>query len=254
MVGSCWGGGMKSGRMGVASGFRGSAARTTAVPRCAGMTHLGNRMKIEAITLREIRKCRWCISSRPASDAPPSARILLVTLHGDGLEGWGECVAGEDPFYSEEYIEARGMTMRVTWRRRCWAKIVRRRARCRRCWRVSRDIAWPRRRWKTRSGTPKRRRKNFRCGSCWAARGARSPAACQHRHSGFARATVAEDRNRAGRRIPAHQGEGEAGMGRRGAGEDPRPLAGDSAELRRQLRLHARRCRPPEGLRPTSIC
>jgi O-succinylbenzoate synthase len=28
-----------------------------------------------------------------------------VTIHADGLEGWGECVAGEAPFYSEEYIE-----------------------------------------------------------------------------------------------------------------------------------------------------
>ena len=32
-------------------------------------------------------------------------RVLLVTLHGDGIEGWGECVAGEDPYYSEEYID-----------------------------------------------------------------------------------------------------------------------------------------------------
>ncbi len=32
-------------------------------------------------------------------------RILLVTIHADGLEGWGECVAGEAPYYSEEYIE-----------------------------------------------------------------------------------------------------------------------------------------------------
>ena len=32
-------------------------------------------------------------------------RILLVTVHCDGLEGWGECVAGEGPFFSEEYID-----------------------------------------------------------------------------------------------------------------------------------------------------
>src|SRR5271165_6940633 len=32
-------------------------------------------------------------------------RVLLVTLHCNGLEGWGECVAGEGPFYSEEYID-----------------------------------------------------------------------------------------------------------------------------------------------------
>jgi O-succinylbenzoate synthase len=32
-------------------------------------------------------------------------RILLTTLHTDGPEGWGECVAGEDPFYSEESVD-----------------------------------------------------------------------------------------------------------------------------------------------------
>src|SRR5258708_15809246 len=32
-------------------------------------------------------------------------RILLLTLHTDGPEGWGECVAGEDPFYNEESID-----------------------------------------------------------------------------------------------------------------------------------------------------
>jgi len=32
-------------------------------------------------------------------------RILLVTLHTSGPEGWGECVAGEDPFYSEESVD-----------------------------------------------------------------------------------------------------------------------------------------------------
>src|SRR5215813_8945304 len=32
-------------------------------------------------------------------------RILLVTVHSDGLEGWGECVAGEDPFYSDESVD-----------------------------------------------------------------------------------------------------------------------------------------------------
>ena len=32
-------------------------------------------------------------------------RILLLTVHTDGPEGWGECVAGEDPHYSEESID-----------------------------------------------------------------------------------------------------------------------------------------------------
>ena len=35
-----------------------------------------------------------------------SRRILLVSVEGNGLRGWGECVAGEDPFYSSEWIES----------------------------------------------------------------------------------------------------------------------------------------------------
>ena len=32
-------------------------------------------------------------------------RILLVTVHAEGVEGWGECTAGEGPFYNEESID-----------------------------------------------------------------------------------------------------------------------------------------------------
>ncbi len=32
-------------------------------------------------------------------------RILLLSIVADGVTGWGECVAGEEPFYSEESIE-----------------------------------------------------------------------------------------------------------------------------------------------------
>jgi O-succinylbenzoate synthase len=32
-------------------------------------------------------------------------RIILVTVHADGLEGWGECVADEHPFYNSESTE-----------------------------------------------------------------------------------------------------------------------------------------------------
>jgi o-succinylbenzoate synthase len=61
-------------------------------------------MKIEAITLREINMplVHFFETSFGRTYA---RRILLVTLHSDGLEGWGECVAGEGPFYSEEYID-----------------------------------------------------------------------------------------------------------------------------------------------------
>jgi O-succinylbenzoate synthase len=31
--------------------------------------------------------------------------VLLVTVYSEGIEGWGECVAGDDPFYSSETTE-----------------------------------------------------------------------------------------------------------------------------------------------------
>ena len=61
-------------------------------------------MKIESITLREIRM-PLVHFFETSFGRTTQRRILLVTLHTDGLEGWGECVAGEDPFYSEESID-----------------------------------------------------------------------------------------------------------------------------------------------------
>jgi len=61
-------------------------------------------MKIEAITLREL-KIPLVHFFETSFGRTYTRRILLVSLDSDGLEGWGECVAGEDPFYSEEYIE-----------------------------------------------------------------------------------------------------------------------------------------------------
>jgi O-succinylbenzoate synthase len=61
-------------------------------------------LRIEAITLREI--CMPLVHFFETSFGRTyTRRILLVTLHGNGLEGWGECVAGEGPYYSEEYID-----------------------------------------------------------------------------------------------------------------------------------------------------
>jgi len=58
-------------------------------------------MKIEKATLREIPmrlKEFFEISSGGMQDR----RILLLTLEGEGLEGWSECVASNDPGYSYE--------------------------------------------------------------------------------------------------------------------------------------------------------
>jgi len=61
-------------------------------------------MKIEAITLRELH-IPLVHFFETSFGRTYDRRVLLVTLHSDGLEGWGECVAGEEPYYCEEYID-----------------------------------------------------------------------------------------------------------------------------------------------------
>ena len=61
-------------------------------------------MKIEAVTLREIHM-PLVHFFETSFGRTTERRILLVTVHTATGEGWGECVAGEDPFYSEESID-----------------------------------------------------------------------------------------------------------------------------------------------------
>jgi o-succinylbenzoate synthase len=61
-------------------------------------------LKVEAVTLREIRM-PLVHFFETSFGRTTERRILLLTIHTDGPEGWGECVAGEDPFYSEESID-----------------------------------------------------------------------------------------------------------------------------------------------------
>ena len=68
-------------------------------------------MKVEAITLREIRM-PLVHFFETSFGRTYERRILLVTAHCDTAEGWGECTAGEHPFYSEESIETAWYVMR----------------------------------------------------------------------------------------------------------------------------------------------
>ncbi|HXE90640.1 MAG TPA: o-succinylbenzoate synthase [Terriglobales bacterium] len=61
-------------------------------------------MKVKSITLRELRMPLVHFFETSFSRVT-ERRIVLVTVETDGAEGWGECVAGEDPFYSEESAE-----------------------------------------------------------------------------------------------------------------------------------------------------
>jgi o-succinylbenzoate synthase len=67
-------------------------------------------MKIEAITLREIHM-PLVHFFETSFGRTYSRRILLVTVHSEGAEGWGESVVGEDPFYSSEWIDSAWPTM-----------------------------------------------------------------------------------------------------------------------------------------------
>lgn len=69
-------------------------------------------LRIESITLREIRlalKEPFQISSGTVTHR----RILLIQLRSaDGIEGWGECVAGEQPNYGPETIDLAWLAIR----------------------------------------------------------------------------------------------------------------------------------------------
>jgi O-succinylbenzoate synthase len=68
-------------------------------------------MKIEAVTLREIQM-PLVHFFETSFKRTFSRQILLLTVHCDGLDGWGECVAGEDPFYSSEWTESAWPTIK----------------------------------------------------------------------------------------------------------------------------------------------
>src|SRR5579862_5151292 len=67
-------------------------------------------MKIEAITLREIQ-LPLVHFFETSFHRLYSRRILLVTVHSEGIDGWGESVVGEDPYYSSEWIETAWPTL-----------------------------------------------------------------------------------------------------------------------------------------------
>lgn len=62
-------------------------------------------MKIERITLHEVRM-PLVHFFETSFGRTTERRILLVSLEtSDGVVGWGECTAGEHPFYNEESID-----------------------------------------------------------------------------------------------------------------------------------------------------
>ena len=61
-------------------------------------------LNIDAIHLREINM-PLAYPFETSFGLTTGRRILLVELEADGLTGWGECVAGEHPYFSDEMID-----------------------------------------------------------------------------------------------------------------------------------------------------
>ena len=59
-------------------------------------------MKLDRVTLHQIRMPLVHFFETSFSRTY-SRDIILVAVSGDGLTGWGEVTAGENPFYNEEW-------------------------------------------------------------------------------------------------------------------------------------------------------
>ena len=73
-------------------------------------------MKIQSLVLREIRM-PLVTPFETSFGRVANRRMLLVETDIDGISGWGECVAGEGPFYAPETVET--------------------------AWHILRDFIWP---------------------------------------------------------------------------------------------------------------
>src|SRR4030081_3395755 len=68
-------------------------------------------MRIREITLQEVRM-RLVAPFETSMDRTEVRRILLVQANVDGVIGWGECVAGETPYYSPETADTAWLMLR----------------------------------------------------------------------------------------------------------------------------------------------
>jgi O-succinylbenzoate synthase len=68
-------------------------------------------MKIQELTLREV-PMKLVTPFETSMDRTESRRVLLVEVKVDDATGWGECVAGEEPYYSPETTETAWIVLR----------------------------------------------------------------------------------------------------------------------------------------------
>ena len=69
-------------------------------------------MKLSSIELREIRLPLIHFFETSFGRTTERRIILVRVTDSDGADGWGECVAGEGPFYSDEWVETAWPTLR----------------------------------------------------------------------------------------------------------------------------------------------
>jgi O-succinylbenzoate synthase len=67
-------------------------------------------MRIDSITLRELRM-PLVKPFETSFGVTTDRRILLVELKTEGFTGWGECVAGEHPYFSDETVDTAWLVM-----------------------------------------------------------------------------------------------------------------------------------------------
>jgi len=68
-------------------------------------------MRIREVILREVRM-KLVVPFQTSVELTDERRIILTEVVTDGAVGWGECVAGEQPFYSPEYTDGAWGVMR----------------------------------------------------------------------------------------------------------------------------------------------
>jgi O-succinylbenzoate synthase len=69
------------------------------------------RLKIQKLILREIRM-PLVTPFETSFGRVTNRRMLIVQVESDGVSGWGECVAGEGPFYAPETVETAWLILR----------------------------------------------------------------------------------------------------------------------------------------------
>src|SRR5258708_3853466 len=68
-------------------------------------------MQIRGMTLQENRM-KLVAPFETSMERTEARRILLVQADVDGVTGWGECVAGESPYYSPETTDTAWLVLR----------------------------------------------------------------------------------------------------------------------------------------------